>query len=563
MNLLISRLNKFGLSVNESKAYIALLVLNEAKASDIARSAHVPRNKIYEIMDSLHKKGFVEIVPERVTIFRAVNFEDALGFMIEEWNNRIEDMKKTKIELSKHLASLPIQKKGEKGEFVVYKAKKIIYKKLEEMIGSAEKDISLMINSSDLRRLRLLAKSTSRKTVIKILSPITAENKDISRKWSEFTEHRHYETQTQIKLAIIDDREMLIFQTNEPMGLYSKDKQFIAMLKNFYESAWEESLTAENRIVEIETGMPAESLKHIHGIKDLYSVLPELIENSKSDIIFTTDSYGIERAFNNIKELISKTSGRGVKIRCLTVLTKSNIAKAKELNGFMEIRHVDKVHAIFNCFDSSYSTIFHVKDSNRSIYSDEGMGVIINQKDMVATMRQMLESMWEQATDLKQRARELEGKPSEEKIIKGTENIYRAMVNFTKDAEREICRMSTELSLHRAVKYGTMELDRKKASEGVRIRYLMPITKDNINLIKDAMKFAEVRHINFSPLRARIIDNKICIIRYGGEDILPLAEQTCIVSGNKRYVSSMKKYFDSAWAGAMPSDERLKELATA
>ncbi len=563
MNILISRLNKFGLSANESKAYIALLVLNESKASDIARSAHVPRNKIYEIMDSLHKKGFVEIVPERVTRFRAVNFETALDFMIEGWHNKVENMKKTKAELSKHLASLPVQKKGERGEFVVYKAKKIIYKKLEEMIGSAEKSITLMINSSDLMRLRPLAKSASKKIEIRILSPITAENKDISRKWSEFTEHRHYETQTQIKLAIIDDREMLIFQTNEPMGLYSKDKQFIAMLKNFYESAWEESPTSENRIVEIETGKPAESLKYIHGIKSLYFMLPELFENSKNDIIFTTSSHGVIRVFNNIKELISKTSGRGVKIRCMTVLTKSNIAKAKELSRFMEIRHLDKVHAVFNCFDGLHSTIFHAKDDSISVDSDEGMGVIINQKDTVATMRQMLENMWEQATDLKLRARELEGKTSEEKIIKGTENIYRAMVDFTKDAEKEICRMSTELSLHRAVKYGTLELDRKKASEGLRIRYLMPITKGNVSLIKDAMKFAEVRHINFSPVRVRIIDNKICIVRYGGEDILPLAEQTCIVSDNKRYVSSMKKYFENTWADAMPADERLNELPSA
>ncbi len=562
MDTLISRLNKFGLSANESKAYIALLALSEAKASDIARSAHIPRNKIYEIMDSLHKKGFVEIMPERVTRFRAVNFESALDFMIEGWHNRIEDMKKTKIELSKHLTSLPVQKKVERGEFVVYKAKKIIYKKLEEMISSAEKDVFLMINSSDLRRLQPLAKAASKKINIKILSPITAENKDISKKWSGFTEYRHYETQTQIKLAIIDNNEVLIFQTNEPMGLFSKDKPFIAMLKNFYESAWEESLTAENRFTEIETGRPADSLRHIRGISSLYSLLPELFENSKRDIIFTTSSHGVIRVFNNIKDLISKTSERGVKIRCLTVLTKSNISKAKELSKFMDIRHLDNVHAIFNCFDDFHSTIFHVKEDNINVDSDEGMGVIINQKDTVATMRQMLENMWEQATELSQKSRELEGKSSEEKIIKGTENIYRTMVNLTKDAEKEICRISTELSLQRAAKYGTMELDKKKAESGLKIKYLMPITKDNVSLIKDAMKFAEVRHINFSPVRVRIIDNKICFVRYGGEDVLPLAEQTCIVSGNKRYVSSMKRYFESVWTGAMPAEEKIKELSS-
>lgn len=559
MGMLLSYLKKFGLSVNEAKAYSALLAMNEAKASDIAKSAHVPRNKIYEIMESLHKKGFVEIVPERVTRFRAVSSDDALNFMIESWHTELEEKMKTKEKLSMYLNSLPVQKKSETGEFLVYRAKKIIYRKLEEMLANAEKNALLMINSSDLRRLYPLAKNASKKISIRVLSPITAENKDISRKW-RFAELRHYETQTQTKLALADEEEMLVFQTNEPTGLYSKDRQFITMLKSFYESAWEASPSAEDRLAEIETGRPMESLRYVRGIRGMYSLLPEIYETSGS-VIFATTPNGIIRMSRNLGRVVSRAAQRGMKIRCMTMLTKSNIAEAKKLSSMMEIRHIDKVHAIVHCDDSRFM-VFHIDDDTMDVNSEEGTGIMTNQKDIVVMMRHMLESMWEQATDIERREKELAGKPGGETIIKGSENIYRAMRDFTKTAEKEICRISTEFSLERALKHGTFEIDRKKAHRGVNIRYLMPVTKNNMSLIKEAMKFAEIRHIDFSPVRARIIDARLCIVRYGGEDIMPLAEQTCIVSDSKEYVSSMQSFFERVWLDAVPAAAKIRELET-
>mgnify|MGYP001588345074 CR=1 FL=1 len=75
MEVLSSMLKKFGLNTSEAKVYITLLVLEDAKASEIAKRANVPRNKLYEIADSLNKKGFVEIIPEKIRKFRAVPFE--------------------------------------------------------------------------------------------------------------------------------------------------------------------------------------------------------------------------------------------------------------------------------------------------------------------------------------------------------------------------------------------------------------------------------------------------------------------------------------------------------
>ena len=42
------------------------------KALELAARAHVPRQKIYEVLDSLVEKGFAQVVQENTKLFSAV-----------------------------------------------------------------------------------------------------------------------------------------------------------------------------------------------------------------------------------------------------------------------------------------------------------------------------------------------------------------------------------------------------------------------------------------------------------------------------------------------------------
>src|SRR5689334_25029264 len=42
------------------------------KALELAARAHVPRQKIYEVLDSLVEKGFAQVVQEKTKLFSAV-----------------------------------------------------------------------------------------------------------------------------------------------------------------------------------------------------------------------------------------------------------------------------------------------------------------------------------------------------------------------------------------------------------------------------------------------------------------------------------------------------------
>ena len=68
----IRRLQDVGLNAYESRAYLVLIGHSSFKALEVAGRAGIPRQKIYEVLDSLVEKGFVRVVQGKAKLFSAV-----------------------------------------------------------------------------------------------------------------------------------------------------------------------------------------------------------------------------------------------------------------------------------------------------------------------------------------------------------------------------------------------------------------------------------------------------------------------------------------------------------
>src|SRR5438105_11026880 len=67
------RLQQLGLNAYEARSYLVLVGHPRFKALELAARAHVPRQKIYEVLDSLVEKGFAQVVQEKTKLFSAVD----------------------------------------------------------------------------------------------------------------------------------------------------------------------------------------------------------------------------------------------------------------------------------------------------------------------------------------------------------------------------------------------------------------------------------------------------------------------------------------------------------
>jgi len=70
-NDIINMLLHIGLRKEEAKAYVAILTLGVANATEIAKIARIPRSHIYEVLNSLFERGLIKLVsgnPKRYAI---------------------------------------------------------------------------------------------------------------------------------------------------------------------------------------------------------------------------------------------------------------------------------------------------------------------------------------------------------------------------------------------------------------------------------------------------------------------------------------------------------------
>src|SRR6266498_3528219 len=97
------RLQQMGLNAYESRSYLVLLGHPKFKALELAARAHVPRQKIYEVLDSLLEKGFAQVVQERTKLFYAVEPALAIPSYLER---RTLSLQQEMLEQQRHATGL-------------------------------------------------------------------------------------------------------------------------------------------------------------------------------------------------------------------------------------------------------------------------------------------------------------------------------------------------------------------------------------------------------------------------------------------------------------------------
>lgn len=84
------RLQQIGLNAYEARSYLVLIGHPRFKALELAARAHVPRQKIYEVLDSLVEKGFAQVVQEKTKLFSAVEPGLAIPAYVERRKESLE-----------------------------------------------------------------------------------------------------------------------------------------------------------------------------------------------------------------------------------------------------------------------------------------------------------------------------------------------------------------------------------------------------------------------------------------------------------------------------------------
>ncbi|MEE9525639.1 MAG: helix-turn-helix domain-containing protein [Candidatus Woesearchaeota archaeon] len=114
---MIEVLQRIGLTKNEIVVYTTLLDLGESKTGEILKKSGLNSGKIYEILDSLQKKGLVSyILKNKIKFFSPANPNRVLDYLDDkkkEINNQEESYKKILPDLLKKISAIKTEAKIE------------------------------------------------------------------------------------------------------------------------------------------------------------------------------------------------------------------------------------------------------------------------------------------------------------------------------------------------------------------------------------------------------------------------------------------------------------------
>jgi sugar-specific transcriptional regulator TrmB len=156
-------LRELGLTEYETRAYLSLLEKGATTASQISEHANVPYSKIYEVLNSLERKGWVETKRGRPSRYYPKSPSEALNAVRLRLEDSLKSWEQTVVsELQPLYEKREIREKPDiwilRGEFSVLA-------KLREMLSKAK--VELMI-----------AAPTLTKALVEAFTPILASFKD-------------------------------------------------------------------------------------------------------------------------------------------------------------------------------------------------------------------------------------------------------------------------------------------------------------------------------------------------------------------------------------------------
>ena len=112
----VKLLKEFGLNSYEAKAYVALLKLGRAPATEVAKESGIPPQRVYDSLKSLEEKGFIYVLNGKPKLYVPASVRDALLGRIYQMKTEFEKRERFLRELIGEVEELLSQFQGKKKE---------------------------------------------------------------------------------------------------------------------------------------------------------------------------------------------------------------------------------------------------------------------------------------------------------------------------------------------------------------------------------------------------------------------------------------------------------------
>jgi len=215
---LVKSLTTLGFSSYCAKVYSALVSYGVATATQIAKTAEIPANKVYTTLKTLENKGFVEIEPANSVSknyakrYRARNPEDVLEKLNSKYKGALDTAKT-------HLERIQERRGRNYADGMwILRGDSTVFSKITEMVEEAEQEVIIVTDTLyDLKaysklteKLKKLALSGPKVRILTSVEGVNDEGeKEVLSDLNGICEIKIYEEPFNAFYVIIDQKHLL------------------------------------------------------------------------------------------------------------------------------------------------------------------------------------------------------------------------------------------------------------------------------------------------------------------------------------------------------------------
>ena len=246
----IKKLVEVGLLPREARVYLALLSKNSFTATEISKVSAIPRQKIYEILDNIIKKGICVERVGKVKRYKAVEPESVFRGLIEQYKEK----EKLALEISDDLSEL-YEKNRERYdplEYIkIFKEKKQIADLFQKLEKKAKKEVLVFTKApyslsleENIIEFEMLSVGVKVKAIYEGEEIIKKNYFNIIDAFVSAGEVARVANELPLKLAVFDDKLVLLALrdpiTHHPSitTILIEQNDFVRIIKVAFEKYW-------------------------------------------------------------------------------------------------------------------------------------------------------------------------------------------------------------------------------------------------------------------------------------------------------------------------------------
>jgi sugar-specific transcriptional regulator TrmB len=244
-------LQEFGLTDYEIRSYTSLLEIGPATASELSESSSVPYSKIYEVLGSLEKKGWIEMEHGRPSKY----YPKPPSVAMEITRSQMENSLRTNQELIMGELQPIYERKGvrERPDIWIVRGNFNVLAKIRDTVEHVQKEVLASVPSipdSVAEMLSPLVRSVAERGVKIRLMTMRRIPTEKMLKLMRFCEIRSREQMFGGGI-IVDGREVILLLGQEEeavsLAIWSDHIGLAGLAKNYFEFLWEDSESADER----------------------------------------------------------------------------------------------------------------------------------------------------------------------------------------------------------------------------------------------------------------------------------------------------------------------------